>query len=155
MRIDLRDMHREYRFTCEANHVDRPAYASDPSDSAKTHPLQWSDALNEDQQLIGCPVCGCRELFVRRDFPQKLGLFIVILAALIAVVCWAMGQTAIAFLVLAGTVVLDGLILLFTKKCLVCYRCRSEFRNAWIAPDQAGWDLSIGEKYRMVRESSE
>src|SRR5687767_14520499 len=39
--------------------------------------------------LTACPACGCRDLFIRKDFPQKLGLAIV-------------GVAGVAFLVLAA-----------------------------------------------------
>ncbi len=116
--------------------------------------LQWDRAVDERGQLRRCPVCGCRELFSRRDFPQRLGLVIVILAALAATVLFALGQVALSIMVLAGTVAIDAVILLVTGRCLVCYRCRSEFRDLKIERCYPGWDLSIGEKYRPVRAAT-
>ena len=59
-------------------------------------------------------------------------------------VLWAMG-------VLLGTVVMDRIVYVFTRECLVCYRCRSEFRDVKIDESHESWNLSIGEKYRPVR----
>ena len=52
--------------------------------------------------------------------------------------------------VLVVVAAIDALIYLFAGRCLVCYRCRSEFRNLPISQSQLGWDLSTGEKYRQA-----
>jgi len=79
--------------------------------------------------LTICPKCGCKDLFIRKDFPQKLGMSIVIAAA-----------------------VLDALLYWFVPKITVCYRCRAEFRDVPINPDHEAYELAVGEKYRR-RES--
>ena len=43
--------------------------------------------------LTQCPACGCRELFIRKNFPQKLGLAIVIAGALAFLVLAARPRT--------------------------------------------------------------
>jgi hypothetical protein len=55
-----------------------------------------------------------------------------------------------ALAILAAVAVIDALIYLFTGRCLVCYRCRSEFRNLPIRKDHPAWELAVGEKYREV-----
>ncbi len=111
--------------------------------------LNWDRAMDDEGHLRRCPVCGCRELFVRKDFPQLTGFAIVAMAAGVALYLFATDLMPWAVLLMAGIVVLDVIIYFFTGRCLVCYRCRSEFRDLPIRKDHPGWDLAIGEKYRQ------
>ena len=100
------------------------------------------------QILEACPNCGCRDLFVRKDFPQKLGMGIVIVAGVAFLVLASWRHTFwIGALVLAGAAIVDALIYGFVPKITVCYRCRTEFGGP-INPEHEGFDLATGEKYR-------
>jgi hypothetical protein len=100
--------------------------------------------------LTDCPTCHCRDLFIRKNFPQKLGLSIVILAA-IAFLFLAANPTTfhLGVYILLIPVVIDGLLYLFVPKITVCYRCRAEFAGP-INPDHHGFELATGEKYRAT-----
>lgn len=104
------------------------------------------------ESLSACPKCGCTDLFVRKDFPQKLGLAIVVVAA---VTFLALASRPRYFylgaLVLVAAVVIDAAIYLFVGKVTVCYRCRAEFRNVPVNPEHEGFDLAIAEKYRAPK----
>ncbi|MGH7214574.1 MAG: hypothetical protein ACREIT_07415 [Tepidisphaeraceae bacterium] len=96
-----------------------------------------------------CPSCGCRELFVRRDFPQKLGLGIVAVAGVAFLVLAARPHTFhLGVGVLLCAIVIDAMLFLFVKKVTVCYRCRREFRGTPINPEHHGFELAVAEKYR-------
>lgn len=150
MRIDVNNLDREPLFRAQVDQAQRPGVARS-SDGAHEAALNWDRAIDEGGQLRRCPVCGCRELFARRDFPQAVGLGIVVVAGVLATVLFAMGQVVLSVMALGGTVVIDGAILLMTGRCLVCYRCRSEFRGLTIERGYPAWDLGVGEKYRPVR----
>jgi len=90
-------------------------------------------------------------LFVRKDFPQKLGLAVVIVAVIAFVVLAARPRTFyIGAWVLTAAVILDGLLYLFVPRVTVCYRCRKEFRNVPINPKHGGFELAVAEKYRSA-----
>lgn len=112
--------------------------------------LDWDRAVDDEGHLRRCPVCGCRELFVRKDFPQVTGFVVVVAAAVVSMVLLGVGEVTAAMAVLAAVVVVDFVVFFFTGKTLVCYRCRSEFRDLPIRRDHAGWDLAVGEKYRRL-----
>ena len=100
--------------------------------------------------LESCPQCECRDLFIRKDFPQKLGLAIVAGAAIGFLVLSAdPHRVYLGVWLLAGAVVIDALLYLFVPKITVCYRCRAEFRKMPLNPRHEGFELSIGEKYRV------
>jgi hypothetical protein len=99
--------------------------------------------------LTRCPKCGCRDLFVRKDFPQKLGLAIVAAAAVAFVVLSVRRTTMyIGVLVLLAAFMVDVVLYLFVPKVTVCYRCRAEFRGVPVNPEHEGFELAVGEKYR-------
>lgn len=105
------------------------------------------------QRLSRCPVCGCADLFIRKDFPQKLGLSIVIIAG-VAFLWLAASRSRfyLGAIVLLVAAVIDAALYWFVPKMTVCYRCRAEFRDAPINPEHEGYELAIGEKYRKVDE---
>ena len=99
--------------------------------------------------LTACPECGCRDLFIRKDFPQKLGLAVVVVAAVGFVVLSARRATVyLGVMVLLAACVVDAVLYLFVPKVTVCYRCRGEFRGVPVNPEHEGFELAVGEKYR-------
>ena len=131
--------------------VSVPPRDSGSESSEQDWPMHWDQAVDDAGQLQRCIGCGCRELFVRRDFPQGTGLALVIVAAGASVVLFALGHVALSLGVLFAAVIVDQVISRFTSRCVVCYRCRSEYRQLEISPEIEAWDLAIGEKYRPVR----
>lgn len=153
MRIDLRDIDREFQGRFTVDPQARPASVTD--EAGRTWPLQWEGALDDRSRLLKCPVCACRQLFRRRDFPQGLGLTMVIVAGFLSVVLFAFRHVTAAIVVLALAVLIDGVIWFFTGECVVCYRCRSEFRGEEISPEVESWEIEIGEKYRPIHRLNE
>jgi hypothetical protein len=99
--------------------------------------------------LHACPSCGCKDLFVRKDFPQKLGLAVVVVAAVSFLILAANPRTFyIGVWVLVAAAGLDAVLYFVVKKVTVCYRCRAEFRDVPVNPEHEAFELSIGEKYR-------
>jgi hypothetical protein len=100
--------------------------------------------------LEACPTCGCRDLFIRKDFPQKLGLTLVVVAALTFLVLAAWRHTFwLGALVLIAAAIVDAILYALVPRTTVCYRCRAEFRGP-INPNHGGFDLATGEKYRSA-----
>ncbi len=99
--------------------------------------------------LKACPTCGCSDLFVRKDFPQKLGLGLVVAAAVTFLVLAAFPRYFyVGVLVLAIAALADAAIYLLVGRVTICYRCRAEFRDVPVNPDHEGFELAIAEKYR-------
>jgi hypothetical protein len=101
------------------------------------------------EPLTVCPACGCRDLFIRKDFPQKLGLTVVALAAVAFLVLAARPATFyLGVWVLVAAAVLDAALFFFVPKITVCYRCRAEFRRRPLNPRHGPFELAVAEKYR-------
>ena len=96
-----------------------------------------------------CPKCGCADLFVRKDFPQRLGLAIVVLAGVSFLVLAARATTfRWGVWVLIGAVIIDAVLYFFVPRVTTCYRCRADFRDVPINPSHGPFELAVAEKYR-------
>src|SRR5437868_4950156 len=96
------------------------------------------------EPLDKCPDCGCADLFIRKDFPQKLGLLIVVAAGLAFFVLAANPHTLyLGFWVLVAAAAIDAILYLIVPKATVCYRCRRTFRGMPLNPKHHGFELSI------------
>ena len=49
------------------------------------HPIAITESIRDRQMLDACAVCGCREFFLRKDFPQTLGLAVVLVFGAVAI----------------------------------------------------------------------
>jgi hypothetical protein len=93
-----------------------------------------------------CVVCGCNELFIRKDFPQRLGLAIVVVFGAAAVYCFRY-SVLMAWAALGAAVLLDLLIYALLGRVTTCYACRAEYRKCPLNPAHEGFDLATSEKY--------
>ena len=110
------------------------------------HPMTITPSIREDQRVDSCAVCGSGELFIRKDFPQRLGLFIVVVFGLIAIYCFTF-SVVWAWGVLTLAVLIDLVIYFFTGQVTTCYACRAEYRQCGLNPKHEGFDLATSEKY--------
>lgn len=96
-----------------------------------------------------CMHCGCRDLFVRKDFPQKTGLAVVVIAG-VAFLFFAArrGTFYVGAWVLVLAAAVDALLYAFVPKVTTCYRCRADFRGVPLNPAHRAFELSTAEKYR-------
>ena len=90
---------------------------------------------------------------IRKDFPQRLGVFIVIIAAVAFLALASSRQHFyLGVYVLLAAAIIDAALYWFVPKITVCYRCRAEFRDVPVNPEHEGFELAIGEKYRAVKD---
>jgi len=149
VRIDLRNQRREQLFSVQIDESDPPPRVQPADGDGPEVYLDWDRAFDDHKHLRKCPACGCRELFVRKDFHQVTGFAIVVAAGVFAMILFGFGEWQWALSLLVVVVLIDLVVYLFTGRCLVCYRCRSEFRDTPIRRGHPGWDLAVGEKYRQ------
>ncbi|MCG3127812.1 MAG: hypothetical protein CHACPFDD_02684 [Phycisphaerae bacterium] len=112
----------------------------------KTIALAGEPPATGDGPLDGCPVCGGSELYVRKDFPQGVGLGVVALAAVLSF--WFLeSHCFLAWGFLLAAVAVDLLLYRLVSFVTVCYRCRAEIRGVARNTAHAAFDLATAEKY--------
>ena len=58
---------------------------------------------DEPPRLVRCLVCPSADLFLRKDFPQRLGVGIVVVGLLASCVTWGMREMVATFAILFAT----------------------------------------------------
>jgi hypothetical protein len=106
-----------------------------------------------DGQLLTCPWCATPELYVQKDFPQGLGISIVIVGFVISTILWYLEMPVWTYLVLLVSALLDLVLYYRVPEVTICYRCLSQVRGAGSNPQGRihPFDLAIGERFRQER----
>jgi DNA-directed RNA polymerase subunit RPC12/RpoP len=100
-------------------------------------------------RLTRCLVCPSHELFARKDFPQRLGVGIVVAGLAGSCITWGMRLLVPTFAILFATALIDLLLYLLMPECLTCYRCGARYRGDGVTDDHGGFDLETHEKHRQ------
>jgi hypothetical protein len=124
------------------------------SESALTcEGCHWSRPYRENDLSPGgphkCLVCGCHDLWRQKDFPQRLGVAMVALGAVLSTIAWAWYMPLTALGVLLAFALVDLLLFTFMKDVLVCYRCHARYRDAILEEDHPRFNLETAERYRQ------
>lgn len=104
----------------------------------------WTEGKLEE-----CLVCGCRELFIRKNFSQRVGVAIVAFAAVSSAIAWGYYMLYTAFGILFAAALLDLYLYFTIGNLLQCYRCSTEYRGLPHLDDHAAFSLETHEKYRQ------
>jgi len=110
------------------------------------HPMKITQSMRENNMVDRCSICGCNELFIRKDFPQKLGVAVVVVFGLLAIWCFTFSLFA-ALGVLTVAVAIDLVAYALTGRCTTCFACRAEYRKCAFNPAHEDFDLATSEKY--------
>ena len=87
-----------------------------------------------------CPACGGRQLYVQRDFNQKVGLGIVVVGA-------ALVPFTPFYSSLFAAAIADAVLYALVPEITVCYRCHAHFRGFARNPAHHPFDLHLAEQY--------
>ncbi len=109
-----------------------------------------SDAV-AGPRLVACPLCGTRDLYMQKDFPQRLGLTIVGIGTALSCVAWYQYKYPHAIAILLVTAFIDLCLYYAIGEVLVCYRCLAQIRGTERNPEHQLFDLGIGERYRQEK----
>jgi hypothetical protein len=88
-------------------------------------------------------------LWRQKDFPQKLGLAMVALGAILSTIAFSLYLPLTALGVLLFFALVDLLLFIFMKDILVCYACHARYRIAELPDDHPRFSLEIAERYRQ------
>ncbi len=103
--------------------------------------------------LKHCMSCGTEDLYLQKDFPQGLGLVIVVVGFAISTVFWYYRMPLWSYAILLSSALLDLVLYYRVPDVTICYRCLSQHRGPGARPDGRfrGFDLAVGERYRQER----
>ena len=104
-----------------------------------------------DTALAACLICGGRELYKKKDFPHSLGMGILILACLASTVTYWLYNKWLTWAILIGSAAFDGLLYLWVKDVVVCYRCHAHYRGVAANDEHKPFELTIHERHRQER----
>lgn len=145
------------RFPCPQceRRVDVEAAAGDTRLDCPHCQAAWSippEALDE-QGPRRCVVCPGAELYLKKDFPQKVGAALVVTASIASLIAWYYYYFVAAFGILFVMAALDLALALTMPELLVCYRCGAQYRG--LSADDLRrherFDLEVNERYRQEK----
>lgn len=104
----------------------------------------------EGNQVRRCLVCPSTDLYVRKDFPQRLGVALVAVGIIGSSIAWSYGSLLWTWVFLFGTALADVVLYLFVGEALMCYRCGAIYRGVAEMDAHGGFDLETHERYRQM-----
>jgi hypothetical protein len=107
----------------------------------------------DEGALRACAVCATEDLYVQKDFPQGLGLAVVVIGFVTSTVFWYHDRPAPALGVLLVSALADMGLFYLVPDVTICYRCLSQYRGVGANPGGRfkPFDLAVGERYRQER----
>jgi len=113
----------------------------------------WSREIStadiEDDSPKRCLCCGNEDLWRQKDFPQALGLLMVLTGGILSTIAWFYMEPAIALGILLVFAAIDMVLYAVMKDVLVCYRCQARHRKANIHDNYPHFNLELNERYRQ------
>lgn len=106
----------------------------------------WQDGL-----LERCLACPSHDLFVRKDFPQRLGVTIVVTGFVFSSIAWYFYHPLWSFAFLFATALIDVVLYLVMGEALNCYRCGAQYRGVPEIERYKAFDLETHERYRQEK----
>jgi hypothetical protein len=103
----------------------------------------------EDDRPKRCLCCGNEDLWRQKDFPQGLGLLMVLTGGILSTIAWAYVEPVWALGILLVFAAIDMILYAVMNDVLVCYRCRARHRKANIHDDHPRFNLELNERYRQ------
>ncbi len=97
-----------------------------------------------------CLVCPSTDLYARKDFPQRLGVALVVLGFIGSSIAWANYQVLWSFAILFATALVDLVLYIVMGESLTCYRCSAQYRGCEEIELHGGFDLETHERYRQM-----
>ena len=107
--------------------------------------LDASGIAGDPPRIERCPACEGRQLYVQRDFNQKVGLGIVVVGALLVPVTPFYSS-------LFAAAIIDAILYALVPEITVCYRCHAHFRGFARNPEHQAFDLHLAEQYDVGKE---
>jgi DNA-directed RNA polymerase subunit RPC12/RpoP len=104
----------------------------------------------EGRQVRRCLVCPSHDLYMRKDFPQRLGVLLVVVGIIGSSIAWYYASLGWTFGILFATALADLLLFTMVGSALMCYRCGAQYRGVAEMESHGQFNLETHEKYRQL-----
>lgn len=142
-------------YNCPSCQQTNQATVSETTDQLTCTNCQWtrpvSSSTEQRTHPTTCLACGCGDLWRRKNFPQQLGVAIVVLAAIISTIFWAKHEPVWAIGTLMAAAAFDMLLFAFMPDVLVCYRCGARYLRFDPAGGTPVFNLEMAERHRQEK----
>src|SRR5262249_40163512 len=101
-----------------------------------------SDFVSQKGELNHCGICGCRDLYIQKDFSRVVGCSIAAIGAILA--------PFTRFLSLLVAALIDLVLYKVLPLITICYRCKSIYRDFPLNPAHEAFNLGINDRYRSA-----
>ena len=112
--------------------------------------IEFPATAYDGTKLDRCLVCPSTDLFVRKDFPQRLGVGLVALGFAASCVTWAYGMVIPTFAILFATALADVVLYAVVPDALMCYRCHAQYRSLQGHEGHQAFNLETHERHRQL-----
>ena len=102
------------------------------------------------QQVQRCLVCPSLDLYVRKDFPQRVGIALVAAGIIGSSIAWAYVNVFWTFAILFASALADLALFAVVGNALMCYRCQAQYRRTEQMNVHGASDLETHERYRQL-----
>jgi hypothetical protein len=103
----------------------------------------------DGDRICRCLVCPSTDLFLRKDFPQRLGVGIVVIGFVASSIAWAYMMPLWTFAILFATALIDVVLYAVVPNALMCYRCGAQYRDISEIDEYEAFNLETHERYRQ------
>ncbi len=137
---------------CEA--ANRTEVANDAEAISCAHcgqELQIPAGAIDQGKVSRCLACPSVDLFVRKDFPQRLGVALVTIGLVGSCIAWAYSQLYWTFGILFATALIDVLLYMLVPNALMCYRCGAMYRGVLNMEEHGSFNLETHERHRQQK----
>lgn len=122
-----------------------PAWVAAPGAAQGQEPRDGSSPL----AVPRCLACPSTELFIRKDFPQQLGVGIVVIGFTASSIAWYFHRILTTYGILFATALIDVVLYVVMGNVLECYRCHAQYRGLPSLEGHEGFNLEVHERYRQ------
>ena len=112
--------------------------------------VRFAPGSVDGRRVKRCLVCPSTDLFVRKDFPQRVGVLIVAVGIIGSSIAWNYSNLPWTFGVLFATALADLALFAVVGSALMCYRCGAQYRGTEEMDGHGQFNLETHEKHRQV-----
>jgi len=106
----------------------------------------------EGETIRRCLACPSTDLYVRKDFPQRIGVGIVVAGFIASSIAWYGYHLYWTFGLLFATALIDVALYALVGDALMCYRCGALYRGFEHGDEHGRFDLDTHERHRQQVE---